>query len=54
MKIEKRQSRQSEENFLFRETPIEEYKSCTYLGTIISSNGYSKETYNNSAKLLAE
>ena len=40
MKVEERQSRQSEENFLFRETPIEEHKSYTYLGTVvISSNG---------------
>ena len=38
MKVEKRQSRQSEENVLFRETPIEEYKSYTYLGTVISTN----------------
>ena len=39
MKVEKRQSHQSEENSLFRETPIEECKSYTYLGTVISSNG---------------
>ena len=39
MKVEKRQSRQSEENFLFGETPVEEYKSYTYSGTVISSNG---------------
>ena len=39
MKVEKRQSCQSEENFLFRETPIEEYKSYTSLETVISSNG---------------
>ena len=38
MKVEKRQSRQSDENFLFRETPIEEYKSYTYLGAVISRN----------------
>ena len=38
-KVEKRQSRQSEENFLFGETPIEEDKSYTYLGTVTSSNG---------------
>ena len=39
MKVEKRQSHQSEENSLFRERPIEECKSYTYLGTVISSNG---------------
>ena len=39
MKVEERQSRQSEENFLFGETPIEECKSYTYLGTVISNNG---------------
>ena len=39
MKIEKRQSRRSEENFLFGETLIEECKSYTYLGTVIFSNG---------------
>ena len=39
MKVEKRQSPQSDENFSFGETPIEEYKSYTYLGTVISSNG---------------
>ena len=39
MKVEERQSRQSEENFLFGETPIEECKSYTYLKTVISNNG---------------
>ena len=39
MKVEKRQSCQSEENFLFGETPVEEYKSYTYSRTVISSNG---------------
>ena len=39
MKVKKRQSCQTEEIFLFRETPIKEYKSYTYLGTVISSNG---------------
>ena len=37
-KVEKRQSRQSERNFFFGETPTEECKSHTYLGTVISSN----------------
>ena len=37
--VEKRQSCQSEENFLFGETPIEECKFYTYLGTVISSKG---------------
>ena len=37
--VEKRQSCQSEENFLFGETLVEECKSYTYLGTAISSNG---------------
>ena len=39
MKADKRQSRQSEENSLFGERPIEECKSYTYFGTVISSNG---------------
>ena len=39
MKVEKRQSGQSEENFFFGETPIEEYKPYTFLGTVIFSNG---------------
>ena len=39
MKVEKRQSHQSEENFLFGETPTEEYKSYTSLETVISING---------------
>ena len=43
MKVDKRQSCQSEKNSLFGETPIEECKSYTYLGTVISSNGKFKQ-----------
>ena len=43
MKVDKRQSCQSEKNSLFGETPIEGCKSYTYLGTVISSNGKFKQ-----------
>ena len=50
MKVEKRRSCKSEEIFLLGETPIEEYKSYTYLGTVISSNGKFKTNINQLCK----
>ena len=38
MKAEERQSRQPKKNVLFRETPIEQYKSYKYLATVIFGN----------------
>ena len=52
-KVEKRQSHQSEEKFLLRETPIEEYKSYTYLGTFISCNGKFKANIQQLCKIVS-
>ena len=52
-KVEKRQSHQSEEKFLLRETPIEEYKSYTYLGTFISCNGKFKANIQQLCKIAS-